>query len=222
FDTLIGRSTDALTNRRFDPTPVVLGLVAVAVVVGLVLAWQALTAPAPPIGGQDGFGDVSDAPAATETAAPPAEEGGVVAATPVIAGAQMIDPPPGGDDNEHPEAVPAGIDGDLSTAWYSRTYASPTYGMKPGIGYGVTLAEPATVTTVTLNVNGTGGMVEVRATDPATPTEGEVLASGPLGPETVLTLSTPTTATHIVLWFTALPQTADGSNRVELAEVRLS
>ena len=49
-----------------------------------------------------------------------------------------------------------------------------------------------------------------------------MLASGPLAPETVLTLSAPTEGQHVVLWFTALPQTADGSNRVELAEVRLS
>jgi len=223
FDTLIGRSTDALTRRRFDPTPVVLGLVVIAVVVGLVLAWQALTAPAPPIGGNDGFGDVSDAASASaEPGVPAAPADGAAAVAPVIAGALMIDPPPGGDNNEHPEAVPAGVDGDPATFWFSRTYASPTYGMKPGIGYAVTLAAPATVTTVTLLVNGTGGMVEVRATDPATPTEGEVLASGPLTAETVLTLSAPTTATSIVLWFTALPQTADGANRVELAEVRLS
>jgi hypothetical protein len=213
---------------------VVLTLVAVAVLVGLVLAWNALTSPAPPIGGGDGFGDVTDSatqepeaegdvgadgPAAGDQGTEPAVP---AAQTPVIASAQQLDPPPDGDDNEHPEAVGAAIDGDPSTYWFSRTYRSPTYGMKSGIGYAVTLTAPATVSTVTLTVNGTGGMVEVRATDPSTPTEGEVLASGPLGPETVLTLSAPTQTQHIVLWFTALPQTADGSNRIELTEVRLS
>ena len=134
----------------------------------------------------------------------------------------MLDPPPGGDNNEHPEALDRAIDGDPGTNWYSRTYKSPTYGMKSGIGYAVTLAEPATVTTVTLTVRGSGGMVEVHATDPSTPTEGTVLASGPLSSETVLTLSTPTEASSIVLWFTALPQTSDGANRIELAEVTVS
>lgn len=232
FDVLIGRSTDVLVKKRFDPTPFVLALVALAVVVGLVLAWQALTAPAPPIGDGAVVGGQTEPTTPGEGEAPvdeggeaPAEEPGAeppAAAVPTIASAQMIDPPPGGDNNEHPEAVPAAIDGDPGTFWYTRTYKSPTYGMKPGIGYAVTLTEPALVTTVTLQVNGSGGMVEVRATDPTTPTAGDVLASGPLGPETVLTLSTPTEAQHIVLWFTALPQTADGSNRVELAEVRLS
>lgn len=231
FDTLIGSPVDALTRKRFDPTPFVLALVGIAVVVGLFWAWNALTAPPPPIGGSDGFGDVADTPLPEEpaegegdpAAEPPAEEPAPAPpAPPVIASAQMLDPPPGGDNNEHPEAVGAAIDGDPATFWYTRTYKSPTYGMKPGVGYAVTLAEPATVTTVVLNVNGTGGNVEVRLTDPATPTTGDVLASGPLAPETVLTLSAPTEGQHVVLWFTALPQTADGSNRVELAEVRLS
>jgi hypothetical protein len=215
----------------------VLGLVAIAVVVGLVLAWKALTAPAPPIGGTDGFGDVQDVtpgPEATEGAdgadgEQPAGEGegdgegtDPATAVPTIAGGMMIDPPPGGDDNEHPELVPLAIDGDPGTLWYSRTYRSPTYGMKPGIGFAVTLAEPATVTTVTLLTRSTGGTVEVRATDPATPTEGEVLASGPVSETTTLTLSVPTSTQTIVLWFPVLPQTADGSNRIEIAEIQVS
>ena len=239
FDSLIGRSAEVLTRRRFDPTPVVLAIVAIAVVIGLVMAWQSLTRPAPPIGGADGFGiaenqgdqqdpAVEDPAAGGDDAAedpatePPATDAPPAGTLPAIASAQMVDPLPGGDNNEHPEAVPLAIDGDPATYWYTRTYKSPTYGMKPGVGYAVTLAAPATVTTVTLNVNGTGGMVEVRSTDPSTPTQGDVLASGPMGPETVLTLSTPTQAQHIVLWFTALPQTADGSNRVELTEVTVS
>ncbi len=241
FDSIVGRSAGVLVKRRFDPTPIVLALVAIAVVVGLVMAWNAFTRPAPPIGGAEGLdgltettpppagmddpagdgegtdeGTGADDGTGTETTEPPST------APPVIASAQQIDPPPGGDQNEHPEAVHLAIDGDPSTMWFSRTYVSPTYGMKPGIGYGIALAEPAVVTTVTLHVQGTGGNVEVRATEPDTPTEGEVLASGPLGPNTVLTLDPPTETTSIVLWFTELPQTADGRNRVELTEVEVS
>lgn len=228
FDTLIGRSTAVLTEKRFNPAPVVLVLVAIALVIGAIMAFNALRAPAPPIGGTDGFGDVEDVEP-TEPAAP--EAGGeepapaepeAPAVVPAIASGAQLDPPPDGDENEHPEAVDLAIDGDPTTFWYSRTYRSATYGMKDGIGYAVTLAEPAVVTTVTLAVNGTGGNVEVRVTDPSTPTEGEVLASGPLGPQTVLTLSTPTEAQHVVLWFTELPQADDGGNRVELAEIALS
>ncbi len=234
FDNFISRSAES-ERKTINATPIVLGIVAILVVIGLFWAFQALTAPVPPIGGPQGLdltgsgdntgGDAAAAedPATTAPGEPAAEDPAVdPAAVPVIASAQMIDPPPGGDNNEHPEAVPLAIDGDPATFWYTRTYASPTFGMKPGVGYAVTLAEPATVTTVTLLVNGTGGMVEVRATDPSTPTQGDVLASGALGPQTVLTLSAPTATQSIVLWFTALPQTPSALNRVELLEMQVS
>lgn len=230
-----------LARRQVNATPIVLAIVGILVVVGLVWAWQSLTAPAPPIGGEEGLdltettdtGDTGDDPAGegeaegdggdTEgEAQPPPEDTEPSTGPPVVASAQMLDPPPDGDNNEHPEAVDRAIDGDPTTYWFTRTYASPTYGMKDGVGYAVTLQESATVSSVRLLVNGTGGMVEVRATDPATPTQGPVLASGALGPETVLTLSEPTTTQHVVLWFTALPQTPDGRNRVELLELEIS
>jgi hypothetical protein len=49
-----------------------------------------------------------------------------------------------------------------------------------------------------------------------------VLAEGTLGPDTVLTLATPTQTQSLVLWFTELPQAPDGANRLELAEVTVS
>jgi hypothetical protein len=154
---------------------------------------------------------------------PAPEEPAEPATAPAIASAAQVDPPPGGDQNEHPEAVPFAIDGDPSTTWFTRTYNNPSFGgLKPGVGYAVTLAEPATVTTVTLLVQGSGGRVEVRATDAAAPTQGDVLAESALGEETVLTLAQPTETQSIVLWFTELPQAPDGANRLELAEVRLS
>jgi hypothetical protein len=190
-----------------------------------------LTRPVPPVGGSDGFGDirteqeVDEATGADETdedeasEPEPEPEPEVPAEPPVIASARQLDPPPTGDQNEHPEAVDRALDGDPNTFWYSRTYASPTYGMKPGIGYSVTLAQPAMVSEVVLYTNSTGGMVEVRATNPDTPTEGEVLASGPMGNETVLTFDEPVLAEHVVLWFPALPQVANGQNRIELTEI---
>src|SRR5690606_5033970 len=79
-------------------------------------------------------------------------------AAPVIASAVQLDPE--GDGDEHPEAVDRAIDGDPSTFWFTRTYVSPTYGMKSGIGFAVTLAEPAQVSQVELSLNSTGGLVE--------------------------------------------------------------
>jgi hypothetical protein len=218
---------DTIAAHRFDPTRLVLLVVVVAIVIGLFAAYRSLTRPVDLT--VDGPGtDVSESapPQAEEPAPEPAPEEPAPApesTAPVIASAAQLDPPPGGDENEHPETVPRAIDGDPATAWATRTYNRPDFGgLKPGVGYAVTLAEPATVSTVTLRVDGSGGRVEVRATDPATPTEGAVLAEGTLGPETVLTLSSPTEAQSIVLWFTELPKATDGANRLELAEVALS
>lgn len=230
FDSFIDRPAQALTGVRFDPTPWVLGIVLLAVVIGVVVAYQRLTAPAPPIGGSDGFGNVQDVtPSATPTGEstagteePATEEPAVSTEPPAIASGQQLDPPPNGDNNEHPEAVDRAIDGDPETFWFSRTYVSPTYGMKEGIGYAITLETKALVTSVTLDVAGTGGNVEIRATTPGKPTTGDVLAQGPMGPSTEFVLSTPTEATTLVLWITELPQTSDGSNRIELREITVS
>ena len=226
FDDLIA-ARETLVTKRFDPTRLVLAVVVVAVLIGLYLAFQSLTEPSTPLdrGGLADPGPSATAPA--QESPGPAQESAAPAdaapVAPVIASGQQIDPPPDGDDNEHPEAAPLAVDGDPATSWYTRTYKSPDFaGLKKGIGYGVNLAAPATVTTVTLQVNGTGGRVEIRSTDPSTPTQGDVLAAGELSANTVLTLSAPTQTQRIVLWFTALPQAADGGNRVELAEVTVS
>ncbi len=141
--------------------------------------------------------------------------------TPVIAAAEQVDPPPQGDDNEHPELVDEAIDGDPSTKWYSRTYKSATYGMKSGIGFAVRLEEEAPVSQVTLLTASNGGNVEVRATSPDDPTDGTVLAEGPVSETTTFTFDEPVETRWITLWFTELPQTSDGSNRIELFEVEV-
>jgi hypothetical protein len=226
FDELVG-AREAIVTKRFDPTRLVLAVVLLAVIVGVVLAFQALTrpstvaAPSPAARPRPSASAPASTPAAAQS--PPPSASPNPATAPVVASGQALDPPPQGDNNEHPEAAPLAVDGNAATVWFTRTYKSPTFaGLKKGVGYAINLAAPATVTTVTLQVKGTGGQVEVRATDPATPTQGPVLAAGPLSASTVLTLSTPTPTQRLVLWFTALPQTADGSNRLELAEVTVS
>jgi hypothetical protein len=217
---------ETIATKRFDPTKLVLAIVVAAVLIGVFLAFRALTAPigataprAVPLPGVSAPAAQSPAPSDAPSASPSVATDGA----PAIASGQSLDPPPDGDNNEHPEAAPLAVDGDPATAWFTRTYKSPTFaGLKKGVGYAVALQAPAKVTTVTLLVNGAGGQVEVRATDPSTPTTGTVLASGTLAATTVLTLSAPTDTQSIVLWFSALPQTADGSNRLELAEVTVS
>ncbi|MEP7765735.1 hypothetical protein [Sanguibacter sp. 25GB23B1] len=225
FESMVS-TKDRAKHLRFNPTAFVLVLMLVVVIFGGLWAKNALgDGLVPPIVSFDARENDADAvpdggtePGAEPTDAPPPAAPVVV---PVIASGAQLDPL--GDNNEHPELQDAAIDGDSTTSWYTRSFNSSQFGgYKTGIGYAVTLAQPADVSTVFLTTNSIGGNVEVRATDPSTPTEGPVLASGPLAPETVLTLSAPVTTQTIVLWFTDLPAMPTGKYRVELFEIALS
>ncbi|MBO0924381.1 hypothetical protein J1G44_07770 [Cellulomonas sp. zg-ZUI199] len=215
------------TGRRFDPTALVLVIVGVVVLVGLVFAARALFAPPvddrEPGAGQETAAQEDPAtpepaPAAPEEPAAPDQAAGPV---PVVASIRTFDPTdPAG---ERVENVELAVDGDPSTFWFSYTYNRPDFGgLKEGMGLELALAGQSTVSGVTLHVNGTGGNVEVRATTAEAPTEGELLASGTLSQDTVLTFAEPVQASTIVLYFTELPTNAAGQFRLEVTEITVS
>ena len=229
FDAVVADDAP-LVVRRFDPTRLVLAIVAIAVLIGVFIALKGLFSPITTAGAGAGALPVpgattsSASPSASSTTSTPgaspttsASSGGA----PVIASVASVNPPPG-TGPEHPDTVGLAIDGNPATFWTTSTYAQANMGGKPGVGFALTLAKKTVVTAVTLHINGSGGNVEVRATDAANPTTGPVLASGPMGADTVLTFSKPVETQTIMLWFTLMPQTADGSNRVELNEVTVS
>ncbi|WP_251152947.1 hypothetical protein [Cellulosimicrobium sp. Marseille-Q4280] len=216
--------------RRFNATPFV--LVLVVLLVGAGVFWAVDTAfdgfsPAVQSDGRETTGEETPAegePGATdgggEEPAPAPE------VRPVIASAQALDPQGDadpGNEGEHPEAVALAFDSQPETFWYTRRYNSPDFaGLKDGIGFAVVLEEKAPVQTIVIDSGVNGGNVEIRATSPGTPTEGEVLASGPLSPGVEFTFPEPVEAESIVLWFTELPQNAAGENRMEINEILLS
>ncbi|KQR17188.1 hypothetical protein ASF78_07760 [Cellulomonas sp. Leaf334] len=227
FSDVIGADTTPPTTRRFDPTALILILVVVAVVIGVIFAFRALFSsldpgdssadpdPSPSASAPAVVAEPSAEPTAAETPVAPA--GG----PPVIASTTSIDPSDA--DGEHQEDVAKAYDGDPSTYWYTQTYKRDDFaGFKDAVGYAITLTQKTTVSTVTLRTNSTGGNVEVRATDASNPTGGPVLASGPFGPETVLTLDPATETQSLVLWITQLPPAPDGGFRVEVTEIALS
>ncbi|ADG76584.1 conserved hypothetical protein [Cellulomonas flavigena DSM 20109] len=213
-------------RRRFDPTALVLVVVGLAVLIGLVFAARSLFTS--PVGDRDPVAD--DTPSQQEPATP--SEGGATEPTPqetvdeapdpgvppAIESVRTFDPTdPAG---ERVANVELTHDGDPSTFWFSYTYNNPAFGgLKEGMGLEVTLAAEAPVSGVTLNVNGSGGNVEVRATTASTPTEGAALGGGPLGPETVLDFEEPVTTSTLVLYFTELPTNAAGQYRIEVTEI---
>lgn len=142
------------------------------------------------------------------------------AAAPItISGAQSLDP--GGDDNEHPELAGALIDGDPSTSWYSRYYASSSMAWKQGIGVGVTLAQEAEVSAIEMQGTGSGGHVEIRATSPEDPQGGTLLAEGAFTEGTTTFEFSATTTSSVVVWVADLPTASDGLLKVTIGEITL-
>ncbi|WP_087470416.1 hypothetical protein [Cellulosimicrobium cellulans] len=144
----------------------------------------------------------------------------------MIASGQALDPEgdaSGNNDGEHPELAPLAYDQKPDTTWFSRRYNAADFaGLRSGIGFSVTLEQKAPVSTVVLDTAVTGGNVEIRATSPDAPTEGTVLASGPLAPGVEFTFDQPVEAESIVLWFTELPQNPSGEFRAEINEILVS
>ncbi|MBI9114832.1 protein kinase family protein [Sanguibacter suaedae] len=210
-------------RMSINPTSVVLVLMIVLVVVGAAWAINSIgSGLGPAVVAPDGrpTEGTGDEAAAGGEEPPPAEE--PAAAPPVITGGVLVDMP-GAEQYDYPELAARAVDGDSTSAWYTRTYNTPQYGgLKEGVGLNITLEAPATVSVVFLSTENQGGNVQVRATDPANPNGGELLAEGPLTGETALQLAAPVETQSIVLWFTELPQAADGANRVHLYEVALS
>ena len=219
FEDVVRSRGDEVRQRRFDPTGLVLAIVAVLVLIGVVFAGKELFASIEHHGSSPrqtttGTTGPTSTTKPRQTTPPPA------AATPVIASATTYDA--GDSDGEHQELVNKAIDGDLKTAWYTMTYKRPDFaGFKDGVALTVTLKEPATVSKVTLVTKSEGGAISVRAGDPDKPRGGTELASGPVSGTTTYTLSKPTTLSSITIWISSLPQTG-GQNRLEVYEVQVS
>lgn len=207
-------------EERPDRKPVIaLGVLAVLVVVGLFLALQAIGG----IGGGDD--DVvtepsTDPPASSSApaSAPASEPAAPAGPVPQVSGVRTLDPQ--GGDGENDETAPRAIDDDPSSFWRSSTYSSAQFGgLKDGLGMVVTLSEESAVSSVTLQVGGSGGAMELRSA-PGQGLEGsEVIGTADPGSGTVtIELAEPVTTQNLLLWWTELPD-ADGSFRIELADV---
>jgi hypothetical protein len=112
---------------------------------------------------------------------------------------------------QQPEQAPLAIDGDPTTYWHTCRYQSPNFGgLALGAGLVINLREPATVSTVILQTNSTGGHVQIRQTTAEDPGGGLLLAEGRFAFTTVLELAEPTELDSLVVWITELPPADDG------------
>ncbi|WP_369370350.1 protein kinase family protein [Promicromonospora sp. Populi] len=203
-----------------NPTPIVLGLVGVAVVAGLIWAINAVLSPPPAL-----IADASPSPSvstsaggegegSTEPTAPTETE-----ARPVIDSASLLGTLEfQGETIDHPESVERAYDTDPVTFYYTTTYQRAAFGgFKDALGIELRLREPASVTRVELLTNTPGGRVQILQGGEG----GEVLAEGAFENTTTFELTEPVVSDSFTIWVTELPQVSDGF-RLELYEVVLS
>ncbi|MGQ7295779.1 hypothetical protein [Quadrisphaera sp. KR29] len=225
-----GRDSDdgaqARRGRR-GPVVAVLVVLVLALVVAVLLLWPRVPQLAGALGiapsdtaapGPSGPGAAGLAsPAAQEPAAPadaevPADAAGGAAE---VTAARAEDP--FGDSTENDAAASRAVDGDPTTAWRSSTYSNAALGnLKRGVGLSLQLGDgrgDAAVTALVLRTEGSGGRLEVR-TSPDGGYEGSTVvattAAGTDGRTVEVPLEPGTSASHLLLWFTELPQTPTG------------
>lgn len=171
--------------------------------------------------------DPTEEPTAAEPTEEPTEEPTKELPPPEIANVTLLNPqaalldPSNVNEQDNPAGVPRAWDGDPNTYWSSWWYSDPEFWMKDGIGLEIELAEESTVNEVTLNVAGTGGLVQWRDTAAAAPNSGQVLAETSMSTGTLLRPEEPVNTKTVILWFEALPQASDGKNRIDLAEIEI-
>ncbi|MBP7880833.1 MAG: hypothetical protein KAZ70_00195, partial [Actinomyces sp.] len=144
-------------------------------------------------------------------------EGPVPAVAPVVTSATVFSW--NDDDGDHPELASAIVDTDPSTVWRSRYFTQNAFEEGSEISVLLTLAEPAVVSEITLNVVGSGGEVVVRNPADGNPRAGDVLATAPIDGQTVIRLAQPTELSAIGLTFNTLPVDDEGMNRAKIAGI---
>ena len=121
------------------------------------------------------FGDVDDGLGGDELGLNSPTESSEQTSEPQAAG-QVIEPssvtvfsPEG--EADAPDLAELAIDGDPSTVWPTDTYSDPEPfpNFKNGLGLMLQLPEPATLGSVTINLNSTGTSVQIRSSSTATP-----------------------------------------------------
>jgi hypothetical protein len=215
-----------LLEGQWDTRKIVIAGVAAVVLVGLIFAIVSIFTwdfSLPGLSDPEVSASSSQAPVdhSNEAAAEDGDDIATPSEPPKVAAAQALDP--FGDGNEHPENVGRVLDGDPNTMWSTRYYAQPTPWDKPGIGLGITLEKPALVTSIVLDSDDNGGIVEIMTQVPSQSNADVVLGRGTFtGPTTTIVLDTPTELTSFVVWFPELPVATDGKNRVNIREITVN
>ena len=152
----------------------------------------------------------------------PGTSGGATGSGQAIAVQRISTLDPQGDGTEKESLAGLAIDGNPGTSWHSDTYRTANFGgLKQGLGLVLDLGRRQSVSSVVLDVAGSGGQVELRGSDDPSSPGGAALASGRIeGSPVTLTPSQPAQTRYLVVWFTQLP-TTDGEFKLDVSEIKV-
>ncbi|OBA76236.1 hypothetical protein A5641_23130 [Mycobacterium sp. 1554424.7] len=126
-----------------------------------------------------------------------------------------------------PSSAGLAIDGNPATAWSTDTYfdAEPFPKFKDGVGLLLQLPEPTSLSAVTVDLDSTGTVAQIRSSASATPAK--LSDTAELSPRTglrpghnVIAVNKPAPVTVVVLWISTLGSTG-GKSHSDIAEVTL-
>jgi putative peptidoglycan lipid II flippase len=164
-------------------------------------------------------------PPTASAAEPPPEVKRAAADRRIQPAGAIVFSPEGSPDS--PESAGATIDGNPATAWSTDTYydADPFPKFKSGIGVLLQLERPATLSAVTVDLNSTGTVVQLRGTGDTPP---KTLAdTTELSPPTPMQqghnrvpVASSAPVSNVLVWISKLGS-ADGKNRSAVSEIEL-
>jgi hypothetical protein len=147
---------------------------------------------------------------------PASSPGGSSAQTLTVASAAAFGPE-GTSDGDNPGIVSRVVDG--GGAWYSSWYATPEFGnLQSGTGILLDMGQAVSVSSVGLVLGDTVGTdVQVRVGDTAVLGDMSTAASvSDVGGTVRVPLTSPASARYVLIWFTKLPPTSQGTYQVSV------
>jgi putative peptidoglycan lipid II flippase len=150
---------------------------------------------------------------------------GAAAGTRVQPTAAAVFSPDGSPDD--PESAGAAIDGKPETAWSTDNYhdADPFPIFKSGVGLLLQLPQPTPLSAVTVDLNSTGTVVQIRAGQSGAPKAlaetTELAPPTPMRPgQNHITITQPDPVSTVLVWISKLGS-ADGENRSAISEIEV-
>ncbi|HXZ64068.1 MAG TPA: hypothetical protein VEH05_05000 [Streptosporangiaceae bacterium] len=227
-DTL-GRSTAKRSRRWWARWPVL-----------LILAWAALAVVDLAAFGVSGSSSRAAAPRTASRAAAPGSTAHrattpgparTSASPPAAPAVQVLVPvsasafgPTGPASGDNPGDASLAIDSSAATAWQTDWYRSASFGnLEAGTGLLIDMGQPVTMTAVELTLGSTPGAdLELLVGNvPDQSQMRQVAAASDTGGTVQLTLSSPTPARYLLIWFTLLPPDGAGTYQASVYDVRI-